>query len=105
MANVYVTDRQAHKQTIEINSGNTLMQAITDAGVADLLALCGGVCSCATCHVYIEDAYLDKLPPKTEDEVALLEVSESYRENSRLACQVRLTAAMDGMQTQIAPEE
>ena len=65
------------------------MQSITDAGFAELLALCGGMCSCATCHVYIDPQQLDRLPPVGPDEDGLLAGSGHRRPNSRLACQLR----------------
>lgn len=105
MPQVVITDRSGQELTLDALSGNTLMQTITDEGVADLLALCGGVCSCATCHVYVEGGMEDVLPPVSDDERALLESSEHCRENSRLSCQIRLTDAMNGLRATIAPED
>lgn len=105
MPQVVVTDRSGQELTLEALSGNTLMQAIADEGIADLLALCGGVCSCATCHVYIEGEAADQLPPASDDEKALLEFSDHCRDNSRLSCQIRLTETLSGLRATIAPED
>lgn len=105
MPQVVITDRSGRELVVDALSGNTLMQTITDEGVADLLALCGGVCSCATCHVYIEGDAASRLPPASEDEKALLEFSDHCRENSRLSCQIRLTEELSGLRATIAPED
>lgn len=105
MPQIEVTDRSGRVETLEIQPGSTLMQTISDAGIADLLALCGGVCSCATCHVYVEGPSAELLPPVGDDESALLDSSDYRRGNSRLSCQIRLTPAMDGLRATIAPAE
>lgn len=105
MSQVFITDRSGEELALEIRPGTSLMQTITDAGVADLLALCGGVCSCATCHVYVDESMLDKLPPIDDDQNDLLEFSEHRQPNSRLSCQVRLNHELDGLRVTIAPED
>ena len=70
----------------------------TDAGVAAIVADCGGLLTCATCHVYVDPAWADKLPPVTEDEAAMLEMTASPRQaNSRLSCQIVMQSALDGL--------
>ena len=71
----------------------------------ELLALCGGCCSCATCHVHVDPSFKDKLPPMSEDENDLLESSSERNETSRLSCQIPFTDALDGMKVTIAPED
>ncbi len=102
---ILVTDTNGQQQAIELRPGNTLMHVISDAGFADLLALCGGMCSCATCHVYVDDACIDQLPPMGEDERELLSISEQRQDNSRLSCQILLSGDLDGLQVTIAPGE
>ena len=85
--------------------GVSLMAAIRAAGVDELLALCGGSCSCATCHVYVDETFLGQLPPIRNDEDELLDFSNHRAPNSRLSCQVPLTAALDGLCVTIAPED
>ncbi len=105
MAEVVVTDRLGQQTQIEIRPGTSLMQAATDEGIGDLLALCGGMCSCATCHVYIESDHLDQLSEMGDDERDLLDMSAHRRENSRLACQVRMSDSLDGMKATVAPAD
>lgn len=81
------------------------MEIIRDAGIDELLALCGGCCSCATCHVFVDDAWTDELPPPSEDESDLLDSSDHRSDASRLSCQIPFTAALDGLRVTIAPED
>lgn len=105
MANILVTDRQGGESVIAIRAGTSLMQAITDEGMGDLLALCGGMCSCATCHVYVDHKFWDQLSAMSDDERDLLEVSAHRADNSRLACQVRMSEALAGMRVTVAPAD
>ena len=105
MPKLIVVDRAGTEKTIDAQTGLTLMEAIRDNGFDELLALCGGCCSCATCHVYVDPAFADKLPPMSEDENDLLESSDHRNETSRLSCQVPLTADMDGLKVSIAAED
>lgn len=86
------------------DSGGSLMEAIRNHGIGDLLAICGGCMSCGTCHVYVEPPAFDVLPPMTEGEDMLLDVSAHRSANSRLSCQIPLTTSLDGMRVRIAPE-
>jgi len=105
MAKIHVTDREGRKHDIEAQEGNTLMEPLRDI-VNGMEALCGGMCSCSTCQVFIEPAWAAKLPPARDDEMELLEGSEVYRPGeSRLACQVRVTPALEGLKLTIAPAE
>ena len=105
MAQVFVTDRSGNEEAIDINPGETLMQAISNAGMVDLLALCGGVCACATCHIYVDNAPEGSLDGMGDDEDVLLDGATHRQENSRLSCQIRLTDAHDGLRATIAPED
>ena len=104
MAEITVTDTGGATRAIAAPLNRPLMEAIRDAGFDDLLAMCGGACACATCHVYVDDPdRLAALPPMKEDEDALLDGAEERRENSRLSCQIRVTDALDGLRVTIAP--
>jgi ferredoxin, 2Fe-2S len=81
------------------------MELIRDNGFDELLALCGGCCSCATCHVFVDDSFADKLPAMSEDENDLLDSSDHRAGNSRLSCQLQFTDALDGLKVTIAPED
>ena len=104
MTSIIVTTRDNESRTLELEPEATLMQLICDAGMDELLALCGGVCSCGTCHVYVEDAFLPLLPPVSEDEDLILQESPVRQPNSRLSCQIRLSGALQGLRVTIAPE-
>jgi len=105
MAEVIITTREGDEQRLPIQEGLTLMETIRDAGIDELLALCGGCCSCATCHVHVDPAFADRLPPMSDDENDLLDSSEHRNETSRLSCQITLSEGFDGLRATIAPEE
>ncbi|MCK9541710.1 MAG: 2Fe-2S iron-sulfur cluster-binding protein [Novosphingobium sp.] len=105
MPNIIVTNREGEETTIEAAEGRNLMEIIRDNGFDELLALCGGCCSCATCHVHVDPAFAGKLPQMSEDENDLLDSSEHRNEYSRLSCQIAITSAIDGIKVTIAQED
>ncbi len=105
MPKLIVVNRAGEESTVEAASGLTLMEAIRDNGFDELLALCGGCCSCATCHVHVDPAFKDKLPAMTADEDDLLDSSDHRDENSRLSCQIPLVDELDGLKVRIAEED
>lgn len=105
MPKLVVTNREGETSEIEVEDGLTVMEAIRDNGFDELLALCGGCCSCATCHIFVDDANNAALPTMSEDEDDLLESSDHRKEGSRLSCQIPFTADMDGLKVTIAPED
>ena len=105
MPNITVVNQSGEETTIEAATGRTLMEVIRDNGFDELLALCGGCCSCATCHVHIDPAFADKLPKLSEDENDLLDSSDHRNEFSRLSCQVPITDALEGLRVTIAQED
>ena len=104
MPSLVVTDTKGQTRTIEAASHLTVMQALRNADFADLLALCGGCLSCATCHVIIDPADFAKLPPIAPDEDDLLGGSDHRAATSRLSCQVPVHLVPDGLRLTIAPE-
>lgn len=104
MARIHVTDRMGESQVVEGRAGVSVMETLRelDNGVE---ALCGGMCSCATCHSYIDSAWRDRLPPRSPEEEELLSELEYFREDSRLTCQLRFSEELDGLTLTIAPEE
>lgn len=104
MPKIVVVNQAGDEREIEALRGVTLMEAIRDNGFDELLALCGGCCSCATCHVHVDPAYADKLPPVSADEDDLLDSSDTRDANSRLSCQIPVTDDLDGMKVTIAEE-
>ena len=105
MPKLTVVTRAGEESTVEVAEGLTVMEAIRDNGFDELLALCGGCCSCATCHVHVDPAFTDKLPQMSEDEDDLLDSSDHRSETSRLSCQVPFTAELDGLKVTIAEED
>ena len=105
MPTIYVTNRSGKKYTLKVDNGLTLMEPLRDIDDS-IEALCGGMCSCASCHIFISPEWFDKVPGPQSDETELLEGTETYRSpESRLACQVKVTDAIDGMTLIVAPEE
>lgn len=105
MPRLIVTTREGETSEVEVGEGLTVMETIRDNGFDELLALCGGCCSCATCHVLVDPDFADRLPPMSEDEDDLLESSDHRAANSRLSCQIPFTADLDGLKVTIAPED
>jgi 2Fe-2S ferredoxin len=105
MPKLIVTNREGETSEIEVEEGLTVMEAIRDNGFDELLALCGGCCSCATCHIHVDGGAIDQLPAMSEDEDDLLESSDHRTETSRLSCQIPFTAALDGLKVTIAQED
>lgn len=105
MSKLIVITRQGIETSIETEGGRSVMELIRDHGVDELLAICGGCCSCATCHVYVDPTQVDRLTPPSEDERDLLGSSDRRLDNSRLACQIPFTDALDGLRVTIAPED
>ncbi len=105
MPKLTVVTREGEESTIEVESGLTVMEAIRDNGFDELLALCGGCCSCATCHVHVDPAHFGKLEAISEDEDDLLESTDHRSEYSRLSCQIPFNDGLDGLKVRIAPED
>jgi ferredoxin, 2Fe-2S len=105
MAQLIVVSRDGTEKAIEAKAGLSVMEIIRDAGFDELLALCGGCCSCATCHVHVDSAFTDIAGKMSEDENDLLDSSSHRDDASRLSCQIHFTDAMDGMKIRIAEED
>jgi 2Fe-2S ferredoxin len=105
MPQITVVDQSGDSREIEAPLGRTLMEVIRDNGFDELLALCGGCCSCATCHVHIQPDFMDKVPTMSEDESDLLDSSDHRNEYSRLSCQIPVTDALAGITVTIAQED
>lgn len=100
-----VITREGQETRIDGKEGLSVMATLRAGGVDELLALCGGCCSCATCHVYVDDAFLGQVPAIGDDENDLLDGSSHRSPASRLSCQLPFTALMDGLRVTIAPED
>ena len=98
-----VTDREGNKHILEGDTNSTLMEIIRDEG-GDIEAACGGCCACATCHVYIDEKWINKLNPIEDDEESMLDQAFDVKKNSRLSCQINLNDDLDGLELELAPE-
>jgi 2Fe-2S ferredoxin len=99
-----VVDRDGKEHEVAAKAGLKVMEVLRelDYGVA---AICGGMCSCATCHVYIDRDWQGRLPAPMSDERELLGELTQYKDNSRLSCQVEMTPDLSGLRVTIAPDE
>jgi len=104
MTRLRVVDRDGVEHEVEGKTGLKVMEILRelDYGVA---AICGGMCSCATCHVYVDPDWVAKLPAPMSDERELLTELAHHESNSRLSCQVEFTPALDGLRVTLAPDE
>ena len=100
---ILVTDREGNNHILNGDNNSTLMEIIRDEGV-DIEAACGGCCACATCHVYIDEKWVNKLNPKDDDEESMLDQAFDVKKNSRLSCQIDLNDDLDGLKLELAPE-
>lgn len=105
MPKLVVVTRDGQEKTVDGDVGLSVMEVIRENGFDELLALCGGCCSCATCHVHVDEDWADRLPKMSEDENDLLESSDHRDGSSRLSCQIPFTAELDGLRVTIAAED
>jgi 2Fe-2S ferredoxin len=105
MTTINVTDRTGAQHAVDAKDGLTLMEPLRDLSDG-VEALCGGMCSCSTCHIFVARDWAARLTPPKDDELELLEGSEFYRAGeSRLACQIRVSPAIEGITLTVAPSE
>jgi 2Fe-2S ferredoxin len=108
MSSIKVTFVQADGKEVTIDNvepGRSLMEVGRGVGVEGILGTCGGGCSCATCHVYVDSGWLPSVGPPDEIEASLLEMySETVQKNSRLSCQIQIRPELDGLRVTVAPD-
>ncbi|HLW98342.1 MAG TPA: 2Fe-2S iron-sulfur cluster-binding protein [Candidatus Acidoferrales bacterium] len=98
MAKVIYVSATGEAREVDVPAGMTVMAAALKNGIDGILAECGGVCMCSTCHVFVDEKFFDKLPPAQDTEEAVLEIAAiERRPNSRLSCQIKMTDALDGL--------
>jgi 2Fe-2S ferredoxin len=91
---------------VAVPIGNSVMEGAVNNGIDGIVAECGGACMCATCHVYVDEEFLSKLPPIAEDEAEMLKTTFSPRKpNSRLSCQLPVTEELDGLRVTTPPAQ
>lgn len=99
---VYCTDLEGKIHELLATEEWSVMEIIREGGLP-ILAQCGGSCACATCHVYVDPEWLDKLPEPTEEEIGMLDGAFEVKANSRLACQIIFTEKLNGLKVALAP--
>ena len=104
MIKLHIKNLSGTEQTVEVAPDGSLMEAIRDSGFQDLLSLCGGCCSCATCHIVVEYDCVAPEPMSSEED-DLLDGSDHRQTGSRLSCQIPLTEACDGLRLRIVPAD
>jgi 2Fe-2S ferredoxin len=97
MPKITFIDNDGTARTIDAELGSTVMEAALASDIPGILATCGGSCACATCHVYVADAWLEKLPPPAVDELDMLDTAHDLKPNSRLSCQIKVTQDIEGL--------
>ena len=98
-----VTDREGKTHELSARNDWSAMEVIRDANLP-LSAECGGACACATCHVYVDEEWTAKLPAAQQQEIDMLDFGVAVQENSRLSCQIKMNAELDGLKVTLAPE-
>jgi ferredoxin, 2Fe-2S len=98
MPKVIYVSHSGESREVDVPAGMTVMNAALKNGVDGIIAECGGVCMCSTCHVYVDEKFFSKLPPAQDQEEAVLEISaEERKPTSRLSCQIKVTDDLDGL--------
>ncbi|GAA0552198.1 2Fe-2S ferredoxin [Rhizomicrobium palustre] len=100
---IFAKDRDGKEIEIEGRDGWTIMEMLREAGLP-ITAECGGACACATCHVYIDPEWVEKLTPASDMEVDMLDMALAVEPNSRLSCQLTCSEELDGIKVTLAPE-
>ena len=103
MGTIIVKDRQNKFHKLDAETGLKIMEIIRDAGL-DIEAACGGCCACATCHVYVEDNWFEKLNLRNDDEESMLDQTFHVKKTSRLSCQLEFEEKLNGINLILAPE-
>lgn len=105
MPKVTYIERDGSRKEVEADPGYTVMEVAVNNGIDGIVAECGGACACATCHAYVDKAWLDKLPPMDDMEDSMLDAAYERRDSSRLTCQIEITDDLDGLVIEVADNE
>jgi 2Fe-2S ferredoxin len=100
----YIT-RDGERHDVEVEAGYSVMEGAINNNIEGIVAECGGACACATCHSYIDPAWLAKLPEMDDMEDSMLDAAYERQDNSRLTCQIEVSDALDGLVVQVGENE
>ena len=101
---IYITP-SGERHEVEVEKGYSVMEGAINNNIVGIVAECGGACACATCHSYIDEGWLDRLPEMDDMEDTMLEAAYDRRPNSRLTCQIEVTDELEGLIVQVAENE
>jgi len=101
MARIVYVESSGTRHELNVPEGSTVMDGAVRNGVPGIVAECGGSCACGTCHVHVDRAWIARLPARQEAETAMLEFSDDVDATSRLSCQIRVAAELDGLVVEI----
>ena len=105
MPKITYIDQEGNERTVDADVGATVMETAINNDVPGILATCGGSCSCATCHVYVDEEWFGKLPPQSLEELDMLDTAHDIEPNSRLSCQILVTEEIDGLVVTTPPRQ
>jgi 2Fe-2S ferredoxin len=105
MPKLTVITRNGDEKVLDAKAGVSLMEALRNHGIDEIQAICGGCCSCATCHVYVDESRASSLPPMSDVESELLDCATHRRSNSRLSCQIPLNDSLNELRVTVAPDD
>jgi 2Fe-2S ferredoxin len=97
MPKIKYIEHNGKEHNVDVPEGWTVMEGAVKNLIPGIDADCGGACACATCHVYVEHSFLDKLPPKSDMEETMLDFAQELEPNSRLSCQIKVTPELEGL--------
>jgi len=101
--NIIITDRDGETHELKATLGWRIMEIAREAGLP-IKAECGGCCACATCHVYVDEEWQERVPAANDEELELLDLAFDVEDNSRLCCQIRMTPELDGFKATLASD-
>lgn len=102
MPRIIYIEPDGQTRSVEVAVGQSVMQGAMRNAIAGVVAECGGACACATCHVHVDPAWIDRLPPPNSNEEAMLEFALEVDPTSRLSCQIKVAEALDGLIVRVA---
>ena len=105
MPKITYIDTEGTARTVEAEPGSTVMETAIGNDIPGILATCGGSCSCATCHVYVDEAWFEKLPPPGLEELDMLDTAHDVKATSRLSCQIEVSEKIDGLIVTTPPRQ
>ena len=105
MAKIIYVDHEGTERAIEATNGESVMETAIKNSIPGIDADCGGACACATCHSYVDEAWLDKIPEMDDMEDSMLDAAYERKDNSRLTCQIEVNDKLDGLVIHVAENE